>query len=61
MTIAIPKPSSLPDMPQDLDMEQSDTHAVPEEKIPTQEEIILNHEQRIQALEAAFMRVRGAI
>ena len=53
MTIAIPKPSSLPDMPQEQDIQ--------EEKLPSSEEIILNHEQRIQALEAAFMRIRGAI
>jgi hypothetical protein len=68
MTIGIPKPSSLPDMPQEqdvqqeqMDMEQSDAYAVPEEKLITQDDLNLNHEQRIQALEAAFMRVRGAI
>ena len=60
MTIAIPKPSSLPDMPQESNtQEQLD---LPQDlKLPSAEEVILNHEQRIQALEAALMRIRGAI
>lgn len=57
MTVAIPKPSSLPELPTD----ESIPVDQPEEKLPTAEEVILNHEQRIQALEAALMRIRGAI
>lgn len=59
MTIAIPKPSSLPEMSQESDIPQEDQ---PQDlKLPSVEEVILNHEQRIQALEAALMRIRGAI
>lgn len=60
MQIGIPKPSSLPEMPQ----EQNAPQESPEQtdlKLPSAEEVILNYEQRIQALEAAFMRIRGAI
>ena len=57
MTIAIPKPSSLPDMPQ----ESNNPNEPSDLKLPSAEEVILNHEQRIQALEAALMRIRGAI
>ena len=57
MSIAIPKPSSLPDMPQESDVPQEQ----PDFKLPSQDDLNLNHEQRIQALEAALMRIRGAI
>lgn len=57
MSIGIPKPSSLPDMPEESDVPQEQ----PDLKLPSTEEVILNHEQRIQALEAALMRIRGAI
>jgi hypothetical protein len=57
MSIILPKPSSLPEMPQYSDVPQEQQ----EEKLPSTEEIILNHEHRIQLLEAALMRIRGAI
>ena len=57
MSIILPKPSSLPEMPQDSDVPQEQQ----EEKLPSTEEIILNHEHRIQLLESALMRIRGAI
>lgn len=58
MSIAIPKPSSLPDMPNEQDVAEE---SMEQPTLPSQEEVILNHEQRIQALEAALMRIRGAI
>ncbi len=56
-TIPLPAPSSLPDMNDKQDIKQE------EQEIPTisQDDINANHEGRIQELEAALMRIRGAI
>lgn len=60
MTIAIPKVSSLPELPSQETISQEE-QPVEDVKTPSFEEIIFNHEQRILSLEAAFTRVRGAI
>ena len=61
MTIAIPKQSSLPEMPQESTEQESVEAQSSNLKLPNIEEIIINHEHRIQSLEAALMRIRGAI
>ena len=55
-TIPLPAPNSLPEINEEV-------NEIKENNIryPTQEEINLNHEQRIQSIEAALLRIRGAI
>ncbi len=57
MSIAIQKQSSLPEMPQESEIDKEQL----EKNIPNTEDVLLNHEHRIQMIEAALMRIRGAI
>ena len=50
-TIPLPAPSSLPEMPKDE----------PKPEQPNLDEILMAFELRIQSLEAALLRIRGAI
>jgi hypothetical protein len=57
MTIGLQKPTSLPQIPQDVQIEE------PQEQndYPTVDEALENHENRIRDIEAALLRIRGAI
>jgi len=58
-TIPLPKDSVLPKLnePEQVIEEQ----IAKEINLPSQDEINLNHEQRIQMLEAALWRIKGSI
>lgn len=61
--IALPKPSSLPEMPtisKEDPTEKTESNESAELTV-NQDDINMNHELRLQQLEAAFHRIRGAI
>jgi len=60
------KPSSLPELNESTSeniQELPVTQEVPQEEnnLPTVEEVLQNHEVRLNAIEAALLRIRGAI
>ena len=61
--IALPKPSSLPEMPtiSSEETKEKTESNVSAELTVNQDDINMNHELRIQQIEAALLRIRGAI
>ena len=61
--IVLPKPSSLPEMPTISKEEPTEKIESNEsaELTVNQDDINMNHELRIQQIEAALLRIRGAI
>ena len=67
-TIPFPKPTSLPELPQQDTIEtvtqeiaeEINKDPLPQETI-TQDMINMNHEQRLQQIESILLRIRGSI
>ena len=58
--IVLPKPSSLPEIPSVDSIEKKDPNE-PTELTVNQDNINMNHKLRIKQIEAALLRIRGAI
>jgi hypothetical protein len=61
MSIGIPKSSSLPEFSEQPSEVEPKKEEEIEQKLPSIDDIIVNHEQRLQSIESALLRIRGAI